>query len=66
MSKSYDLPDTKEIKRLIREITAWHKDMDDTVPTNVQLDYDTFEGSAYTIMVKAKRILKEVLKYIDQ
>jgi len=37
-------------KELIKEAKQWIKDYETTQPDNVMVDYDTFEGSAYSII----------------
>lgn len=39
-------------KELIKKIKSWIKDFESTQPHNLQIDDDTFEGSAYNIFLK--------------
>ena len=50
---------TGDINELIQEIRKWQKDLMSTQPHNLQLDTDTFEGSAYVLMGRAVELLKE-------
>ena len=38
---------TKELAKAIR---AWLKDFESQQPQNLEVDYDTFEGSAYNLL----------------
>ena len=40
---------TKDLKK---EIKKWLRDFEHTQPGNVQIDYDTFEGSAYSLLCR--------------
>jgi hypothetical protein len=40
-------------KRLIRDMKKWTDDFEKSQPHNVQIDYDSFEGSAYSLIVSA-------------
>ena len=48
------------IKPLLKDINKWRKDYMATQPNNLQIDYDTFEGSAYELLGSAAVLLKDV------
>lgn len=39
----------ENIRNLISEIGDWIRDFEKTQPRNIEIDYDTFEGSAYLL-----------------
>lgn len=44
-------------KELVNKINNWVKDFDKTQPKNVEVDEDTFEGSAYYLFNELKTYL---------
>ena len=47
-------------KPLLKDIGKWRKDFQATQPGNLQIDYDTFEGSAYELLGSASVLIKDV------
>jgi hypothetical protein len=60
---------SETITDFIQELDKWLRDFRKTQPKNVEIDYDTLEGSAYGLLGSAKNLLKEwreELENIDQ
>jgi len=47
------------INTMLKDINKWRKDFQATQPKNLQIDYDTFEGSAYEMLGSASVLLKD-------
>lgn len=50
---------------LLKEIQGWLTDFEESQPNNIDIDNDTFEGSAYNLLVRCKDYIGFVEKTID-
>jgi hypothetical protein len=48
----------QELKEIAKEAESWIKDFEKDQPKNLEIDYDTFEGSAYLILSKIIKLSK--------
>jgi len=49
----------QQLKEIAKEAQGWIKDFEKDMPKNLEIDYDTFEGSAYGIMCKIVNLSKQ-------
>jgi hypothetical protein len=53
-----DYSKKQELKEIAKEAESWIEDWEKDYPTNLGIDYDTFEGSAYLILSKIIKLSK--------
>ena len=56
---------SESIQGVIDSIKDWIKDFKKTQPGNLEIDTDTFEGSAYHLLTNAKNWLKEYQEELE-
>jgi len=57
MKKTDEL--SNDLEDIARDARIWIKAFEATQPTNLCIDWDTFEGSAYLIMERIFKLWKE-------